>query len=91
MTFLTSEERALFAKYESYFRAAIESNYCRALSSRDLTTLKNIYNKYNPQTPIGGSNNCSSCVLSALKKLGEWWNTIKSCNRTKKTTKRTLD
>lgn len=84
MIFLNSEERELFKKYETHFRIAIESNYCRGISSTDLDTLKAIYNKYNPKTPIGGNNNCSSCVLFNLKILGRWWNTIKPCNKTKK-------
>ena len=57
-------------KYESYFKTAINSDYCRALWKDDFDILTTIYKKWTGEEIITNMN-CNTCKLKFMKKLGK--------------------
>lgn len=64
------EELDKLEKYESFFRTAISSDYCRALWKDDFDVLIPIYKKWTGEEMVSNMN-CGACKLKFMKKLGK--------------------
>lgn len=66
---LTAEEMTRLAPYEERFRAAIDSDYGRALGPA-VVVLFNDTLRASGRQPIRQAGICSKCTLDLLKKIG---------------------
>lgn len=62
----------MLEKYEDRMRTAVGYDYARAVQSRDLDLLLDIWNRHH-DTPYRMNKACSSCQLTFLKMLGRWY------------------
>lgn len=63
---MSEEDMLILSKYENIFDNAINQNFLRVASIKELFA---IYNKYHTAT-INSNTNCSGCVLNMVKRLG---------------------
>lgn len=69
---MNKEDLAILKKYEDRMRTAVGYDYARAVQSRDLDLLLDIWNRHH-DTPYRMNKGCSACQLTFLKMLGRWY------------------
>ena len=80
MVLTDSQRKALEPSVELYFRKAVESGYCPYPAPIHLNAMIRVFHEVSPKTPFNAG--CSQCVISMVKKLGQWYfNDLKEMGR----------
>lgn len=69
---MTKEEFEYLSQFDDRFNTATKANYARAVQSKDVEKIRDIYSRLIGQ-PYKMNTNCSTCVLKLLQKLSKYY------------------